>query len=134
VRGREELSLLERVGVVQVAGHGRKDLDLGAAGGFVQDVNYCGWRARERPASVADLSAPRAAAGDGVGSRSASRPPPALRRRPTCRCPCCRPACALPALPLPPCSMSRWSFSPSASLPCGPGWPCDRSRSGSFVS
>jgi hypothetical protein len=65
VRGREELSLLERVGVVQVAGHGRKDLDLGAAGGFVQDVNYCGWRARERPASVADLSAPRAAAGGG---------------------------------------------------------------------
>jgi len=27
---------------VQVAGHGGKDLDLGAGGGFVQDVNYCG--------------------------------------------------------------------------------------------
>lgn len=96
---------------VQLASWARREEGFGfgsGPGGFVQDVNYCGCPvtcmggARER----ADLSAPSEGSGRGgaavrVGSRSASRPPPILRRRPTCRSalrpsglsPCRRPPC-----------------------------------------
>jgi len=116
---------------VQVAGARREGFGFGR--GWIRarrellrvSGDMHGWRARERPASVADLSAPRAAAGAGRPSAWGLDRPVGLR--PVCVAD--RPAVAhaavplapfrAPALPMPPCSTSRWSFSPSASL-CQP--------------
>jgi hypothetical protein len=127
----------------------REGLDL-EGGGFVQDVNYCGCPAvtcMSGARGLADLSAHRWRPSAWGESPSASRPPPALRRRrrPTCR----RSPSSSPAAS----ALDVAGFSPlSASLACcrevcpagallghragrgGPGWPCDRSGSGRYVS
>jgi len=129
---------------VQVAGARREGFGFGR--GWIRarrellrvSGDMHGWRARERPASVADLSAPRAAAGAGRPSAWGLDRPVGLR--PLCVAHAAAPLAPFRAPALPRTCRRARCLSPRllarASLPQGglPGWGSPRTPGGQGVA